>query len=237
MSEITNLLKFCNVPIQQETTHFFINNPDFIYLYSDENEQIETPSIGFVGEPTETKLRFSVVFGESTRDNSALMGPYYYFTNFRNAFRRGGWLSEKQYKNGNSEPQIIDLDNPFNHTTTGGVVRFALFAGVTKYADNNYASLEDESDTKKERLEDPKLDQHKEALMIRISDHDGNWTNAYNSVYVGTNMELDDGNYLDDTPMLVLKDYNQQVPLSYHFVDKRTLGDKYCPKNSDYKIM
>lgn len=232
MEEILNSCKFCNVPIQYNTTTFFIQNPQFIYLYNAEtNEQIEIPSAGFVGEPTETKLRFSVIFGESARTKSALMGPYYYFTNFRNAFRRGGWLER-------SDKDIIDLDNPNNHAPNGGIVRFALFAGTTKYVDNDPGSpFEDKSSTKKARLEDPSLDRRKEALTIRISDHDGLWANVDDSVYVGYNLELDDGTTLEDTPMLVLKDYDQQVPLSYHFIDKKTLGKTFDPNNNEYKIL
>jgi len=222
MDEIVNTSKFCHIPIHEETSSFFIQNSQFIYLYTDDDQQIEIPSVGFMGEPTEAKLKFSVVFGESTRTKSALMGPYYYFTNFRNAFRRGGWM-ENDIKNTKS--------------LKGGLVRFALFAGTTKYIENNINDEEDRSDIKKERLEDNNLDRHKEALTIRISDHDGLWTNMYNSVYVSNKLELDDGSYLEDTPILVLKDYEQQVPLSYHFIDKTTLGDKYDPNDFNYRIM
>jgi hypothetical protein len=232
MDEMLNSCKFCNIPIQNDTTSFFIQNPQFIYLYDTENdEQIEIPSVGFVGKTTETKLKFTVVFGESACTRSALMGSYYYFTNFRNAFRSGGWLENKG-------DNIIDIDNPDNLATNGGIVRFALFSGTTKYIDNHPDSPEDKSNIKQTLLSNPNIDfRRKEALTIRISDHDGVWSNEYNSVYIGSNLELDDGSYLEDTPILVLKDYDQQVPLSYHFVDKKTIGDKFDPNNYDYKIM
>jgi len=47
-------------------------------------------------------------------------------------------------------------------------------------------------------------------------------------------MELDDGSFLDDVPMFVLKEYNQQTPLSCHFIDK---GEKYEEKNNSYTIL
>ena len=63
------------------------------------------------------------------------------------------------------------------------------------------------------------LDNKKEILTLRISDHDGLWTSTYDSAYLG-NLELDDGSFLDNTPMIVLKEYNQQVPLSYQLIKK-----------------
>jgi hypothetical protein len=37
--------------------------------------------------------------------------------------------------------------------------------------------------------------------------------------------------------MIVLKDYNQQVPLSYHFIDKKNLGEKFDDCNNAYSIL
>jgi hypothetical protein len=61
-----------------------------------------------------------------------------------------------------------------------------------------------------------------ERLTMRISDHDGNWVQNYDSVYLGE-VELDNGILLD-RPILVVKEYKQQIPLSYHFIDKRTIN-------------
>ena len=61
---------------------------------------------------------------------------------------------------------------------------------------------------------------------MRISDHDGNWTNDADSCYLG-NIELDNGDRLKNTPMIVLKNYNQQIPLSYHYISKSCLKETY----------
>ena len=50
----------------------------------------------------------------------------------------------------------------------------------------------DNSDIKKERLEDPDLDKNMEILIMRISDHDGKWTENYDSAFLGK-IELDNG--------------------------------------------
>ena len=70
-----------------------------------------------------------------------------------------------------------------------------------------------------------------ERLKLRISDRDGEWAQNYDSAYLGR-VELDNGELIDD-PVLVVKEYKQQIPLSYHFIDNHTLD-----KNSnEYSIM
>jgi hypothetical protein len=84
-----------------------------------------------------------------------------------------------------------------------GVVRFALFIENQKMIQNLPI---DNSEIKKE-----------EVLLNRISDHNGNWATDYDSAYIG-NISLDDGNYLKNTPIIVVRDYEQQVSLSYHYI-------------------
>jgi hypothetical protein len=74
-----------------------------------------------------------------------------------------------------------------------------------------------------------------EQLTMRISDYDGKWTDMYDSVQIGI-IELDNGEKLKETPILVVKNYEQQVPLSYHYIDKKLLGNTYAD-DKDYMIM
>lgn len=69
-----------------------------------------------------------------------------------------------------------------------GIVRFALFMEKTKWIEN-ITSAEEE----------------------HLSDH---WARDYDSAYIG-NLLLDD---MKDTPIIVVRDYEQQVPLSYHYI-------------------
>jgi hypothetical protein len=98
-------------------------------------------------------------------------------------------------------------------------VRFAVFTGKTKYIENNSNDPTDESEIKQKLLS---IQPNTEHLTIRITDYDGKWANNYDSVYLG-HVELDDGTCFIHNNVLVLKNYNQQVPLSYHFIDKKTL--------------
>lgn len=199
IDEITNNKKVCNLDIDNQTHIFFNRNPEFALLLNEYEEPYEIPLVAFVGKP-ENKLNFTYVFGETTKDKNAILGPYYYFTNFLTAINDG-------YKF-HSEPK-----------NNCGIVRIAIFMGKTKYIENFPNDEIDTSEIKKERLNDSKLNLPTEQLTMRISDHDGKWSQQFDSCYLGK-VTLDNGIYLENTNLYVVKNYNQQVPLSYHFINK-----------------
>ena len=114
-------------------------------------------------------------------------------------------------------------------------MRFALFLGRMKVVENLPNDEIDISEIKKERINDVSLDKNIELLTMRISDHDGKWSNFYDSVFLGK-IELDNGEHLKNTPIYVLKDYEQQIPLSYHFIDNSYLKERY-DENTEYLIL
>lgn len=183
IDEIVNTNKVCNAPIHPNVTDFFVQNSCMLYLYDKQNNAYETPVVAFVGKSTRSKLEFTHMFGESPKDRTAMLGPYFYFTSYQHA------------------------------RLEGGVVRFALFVGKTKIIENMPNDPPDDSLTKQMRLKDSTLDQAKETLLMRVTDYDGKWAKEYDSVYLG-NIELDDGTYMKHAPLLVVKDYHQQCPLS-----------------------
>ena len=62
---------------------------------------------------------------------------------------------------------------------------------------------------------------------MRITDYDGKWAEEYDSCYLG-HIELDNGEYLKGTPILAVKEYNQQIPLSYHYNKKIAKKNEYA---------
>lgn len=199
IDEIVHHRNLCNMTIDDEVRTFLIDNNDLYNLEDENNNNYTIPVVGFVAVPG-NKLEFTYMFGTIKSDKNGILGPYFYFTDFNNAFNEG-----RRYKK-------------------GGMVRFAIFMDSVKYIENFPNDPIDESDTKKMRLNDDNLDNRMEQLTIRISDHDGNWAQNYSSVYLG-NVELDDGSKYDKK-LLVIKDgYEQQTPLSYHYVDKNNLNN------------
>ena len=233
IDEIINHFYICNMMISSETVNFFINNDSINYLYNDKNEVYENPIVGYVGKQTPEKTNFVFTFGESAKNKSAILGPYYYFTDFNHAIRQGAW--SHNYKPEHIYDKLV-TDNENGRYAKGGIIRFALFTGKTKYIENMPNSSIDDSDMKKQRLNDTCLNQNYEVQTLRISDHDGIWANTYDSAYLG-NIELDDGSFVQGTPMIVLKEYNQQVPLSFHYIDKNKLNDKFESNSDNYAIV
>jgi len=233
IDEILNHRNICNIPIHPEITEFFIKNESINFLYDEKNEAYEIPIVGYVGKSTPEKTNFGLIFGVSVNDKSAILGPYYYFTDFCHAIRQGGWSSN--YKPEYFFNKLI-TDNENGRYEKGGIIRFALFTGRTKYIENMPNSVIDKSEIKKQRLDDPTLNQTYEKMTLRISDHDGEWSKTYDSVYLGI-IELDDGSLLQEVPSIVLREYNQQIPLSCHYIDKHTIGEKFNANNDSYKIV
>ena len=50
----------------------------------------------------------------------------------------------------------------------------------------------------------------------------GKWTENYDSAFLG-NVELDNGKILNIS-LIVLKEYNQQIPLSFHYIRNKKLN-------------
>lgn len=204
VDEIVNHKNICNIKIEENVTNLFAFNDKLCFLNNENDESYEIPIVAFVPD-YKCNASFKSVFGEPAQNKNAILGPYFYFTNFSNAFKRD------------------DYDC---------IVRFALFMGKVKYIENHINDPIDESKVKQIRLEDSSFDQNLERLTMRITDHDGNCANTFDSAYLG-NTELDNGEYMKDTPVIVLRTYEQQMPLGYHYINKKTIDGDKC----DYAIL
>uniref|UniRef100_A0A6C0ES18 Uncharacterized protein n=1 Tax=viral metagenome TaxID=1070528 RepID=A0A6C0ES18_9ZZZZ len=231
IDEIVNTNNVCNFAVDRRVTELFTINKEFCFLFDKNQEKYSLPIVGYVGI-NEKMLNFTYIFGVSAKDKNAILGPSYYFTNYQNAIKQGGWSENEtpEFRHGK-----LLTDNDKGRYIKGGIVRFALFLNKTKIADNFQNEYLDISSTKYDRLKDNNLDVNYERLTVRISDHDGKWREEYDSVYLGK-IELDNGTLVKNSPLIVIKDYNQQTPLSYHYINKKYLKDTY-DENTNYVIM
>jgi hypothetical protein len=240
IDEIVNKNKVCDIPISDDVTDFFMNNNEFIYFKNAKEEQIEIPSVVYTGSH-EKALHFNFTFGNRPSDNNAILSSGFYFTTYTNAFRQGGWSSDYKLEFKYGEKITEDeSDNDTGKYNKGGIIRYALFLGNNLVKMNYPNDTIDESDIKKAKLINTENCENNgdyiyEKMTLRISDHDGLWKQNYDSVYLGK-IELDNGDYLKDAPLYVVKDYYNHTPLSYHHINKRTLGDSF-DENGDYQIM
>lgn len=226
--EIINQKHICNFKIDDCVTDFFMNNIDLLFLSDTNNLNYEIPIVAYSGQP-ENKLNFTYVFGVTKKTENAFMGPYYYFTDYNNSIKEGGWsLTNKPLIKGDK----LITENEYGKYIKGGIVRFAIFLKINKIVMNHINDSYDESLIKQELLKNNFI---YESLTMRISDYDSIWTQQYDSVYIGK-LELDNGTFIKNYPTWVLKNYEQQFPLSYHYINKETLGEQF-QENVNYLIM
>lgn len=195
MDEITNTKQIYDKNIDNNVTDLFIENPEFIFLKNENNNKYEIP-ISVYQCVEEKRLSFTFMFGITKSDNNAIMGPYFYFSNYINTIEK---IKKKEGKY--------------------GIIRSGIFLGSMKVPMN---FLEDETDVSLFKKELVKQNNKEAVLTWRISDHDGEWSNIYDSVYLGRT-ELDDGSLLKDTPIWVIKNHCQQYSLSYKIINKKII--------------
>jgi hypothetical protein len=257
VDEILNYGHICNIPIDRKTQEFFSNNRELLFLYDGDMKYYESPVIAYTGT-YDKNLYFKYLFGQSATSKEDItklypyMGPYFYFTNFVNAVHQGGWVTSsyennvvlKETKTSKEEfiemmqkryKDIVSIDDNGRYGQCG-IVRHALFLGKTLVKLNYPEDKVDVSPIKKQLLEKEYGNQGWEKLTERITDYDGSWSNFYDSVFIGL-VELDNGEVMDGVPIWVTKEYSQQVSLSYHYIDKKTMGYEFDDVFNTYSIL
>jgi len=189
VDEIMNKGHVCGIKIDSKLTNFFLLNQQFITIRNDLGQKIEHPVACYIKEKI-SKLNFTHYFGLSKMEiGAAFLGPYYYLTDFDNALYSVN--DEKK-----------------------GLLRFAVFLGKMLVKLNYPDDPIDNSDLKREKLKGSVREQ----LMMRITDYNGLWTDNYDSCFIGK-IKLDNGYILGNTPVFVVKNYEQHFSLTYHYIN------------------
>ena len=118
----------------------------------------------------------------------------------------------------------------------GGIVRFAMFLGRCRAFFLNGA--EDRSELSMYWAnQDPLV---KAKLSLR--DINGNWTRYFNSAYVGeynfnVSGDGDGGKSKKRASGWAIKEYDNQIPLSYHEIVMTNVPEKYDNEFNDYVLL
>jgi hypothetical protein len=140
------------------------------------------------------------VFGVSKRSTYATLGPYYYFASYETAMKYAIFsVSGKPFE---IDGKYITIDDK-GRFDKGGLVRFVVFTGKMKlYDDKGKADIINKVNIKKE----PEF----------------SWVDDYNSAFTGVfelKDESDKHKNIYISAKYAVKQYNQQVPLTYHYVN------------------
>jgi hypothetical protein len=218
-SEIVNYKKVLNFDIDSFSTKFLLENNKLMFLYDDEGNIYETPEVGYYGNYYK-KIASVASLGLSRQSIYSSFGPYYYFSTYTHAMRNAIW--NPSYKPMKVLDEYITIGERGRYTK-GGIVKFALFVGKTKMLMGRSFDKPDESHISQElALKNDFIKQ-----MAKLRDTDGRWTEEYNSIRIGSHsIKLKDNPIIYTDPMIALKEYEQQVPLEYYYVDTEQVNEE-----------
>lgn len=229
IDELVNSREVCgNFLVDTNTTQFFQENPEFVYLQNELGENYEIPVVAYVGTVS-SRSNFISIFGEGQSDPKSIFGPHYYFYDYNDsvkmAFQKCGTL-----KKDNKPTTIMNWLNNEPIQENIAVIRIALFLGKTKIVEN---SIKDSSKTSLDMLKEDytcSTKNHRELMnTLFIADREGKWTENYDSLFLGKGIDIED-EFNKNT--YVVKEYEQQMVLSCHFLDSENYSenDRYYIK-------
>jgi hypothetical protein len=210
--EILNIKTVLNFSIHRTVYSMFYKKPILISLFDINDEKILIPYIGYFGSYY-TYVTFIATFGIPKQGPMSNLGPYYYFNTYHGAGRWAIWSASRKSMIVNNETITSDDSGVYKR---GGIVRFAVFGLNMKYFLNRKDDPEDKSKISQELAE--KVPFIKNTLKIR--DVDGKWADNYDMAYIGSTLiKSDDHPDRRLSIQIAVRDYYQQMALSYHYVD------------------
>lgn len=220
--EIINKKKNLTFSIDESVINFFLMNSSFIYLKNKEGDIYEMPIVAYYGNYYK-RTAFAATIGHTTEGPYAQHGPYYHFNSYKRAMRYACWAVS--YKPIEIDGEFI-TNNDDGKYIKGGLVKYAIFL-------HNYCTmitLVEKSKDKKSIIITKNIDQ----LTGDIDDTNFkyNWVSEYNSLVSCRYLkdEKDDSTIKEyQDPTYILKDYIQQFPLEYYYVNT----DKITSTNID----
>lgn len=242
IDELINTQKVCgNVHIDESVVQFFHDNSEFIYLQNSEMENFEIPVIAYVGT-SGSNANFVSIFGEGKSDCKSMFGENYYFYDYQHAVKMA---MDKYFEKKEKEKETIKVKEIFTwmkdtKPLQGNIIRFALFLGRMKVITNPLDNKPDNSRTTQELLKEDitcAREKHRRIVAyLKISDRDGSWKNEYDSVFLSDEILLDDESAHFHGTTYVVKEYEQQIPLTCHFLDAETMNKSWKKQEIYYII-
>ncbi|NDB80313.1 hypothetical protein EB155_10660, partial [archaeon] len=207
--EIVNIQKILNFTIDRTVYSLFYKKPLLISLFK-KNNKLSSPVIGYLGGYY-TYIAFAAAFGVPKQLPTASLGPYYYFSDYHGAGRWAIWSYNRKQMIVNDEDITL---NEFGVFKKGGIARYAFFGDKIRYFLNRESDPEDDSKISQELANEDLF--YKETLKVR--DVSAKWADNHDMAYIGSFL-LDNTGPRRYNINFAIRDFEQQVPLTYHYVD------------------
>jgi hypothetical protein len=208
-SEIINFGSVYNIKINENVKELFFDLPELGVLHdAHKKKPYSLPDAIYSGSFLENVV-FSSFFGPSKKYIKSIGRSCFYFNiGFKNAFLDGGWVNDMFY----TPEDVIDKNSRFKKYLKGGIIRYVLFpeSFISIEANNNDIVItEDLINT---------LNTCKQIYIVKREDT----KNEENEMNV----------------VLLVRDHDSFVPLSYCEIDMKSIGDKYdINKLENYKLI
>ena len=216
IDEICNHNKILNFPVHESVYNLFYNNPCLIHLKNRKGQYIETPFVLYNGEYF-NKLPYLYIIGLKSSTH-ATFGPFYYFTDYMGAFRRGGWSTN--YKMIKINNKLITDENGMYKK--GGIIRYSAFLGKSRII------LNDKNDNYRQSIINDDFKKRKEVI--------GKWAKKYDSI-VANKIKIDKEIYYNQFPYIVTKNLENINALTIHEIDMSSLKANWDPLYTGYRIL
>ena len=207
LDEICNYKKILTFPVHPSVYSLFYTNPVLLYLTS-ENKRVPIPCVGYYGNYYKFIPIIAAMGSQNSVRGQLTNTEFKFFSSFRKAIRYGSW--SPLYKERIAYNKIVtDIDGKYNR---GGIVRFAIFLEkVYVPIDKSYNDIS--------MLMGPKQ----------------KWDDKYNSLFIGS-VDYDETK-ININPEYILTDDSQYMSLTYHEIDKKTVGPNWDPTSNSYNIL
>lgn len=212
-SELVNYKKVLSFDVDDNVTQFFLNNSTLLYVYDNTLNPYESPVVGYYGGYYK-QISTVVALGLKREKPYASFGPFYYFGDYKQAMRYAIWSSLKKPMEVNGKLITKDEEGKYEK---GGLVRFVLFTGKMKIMMGRPEDPDDDSDISIKGQKDNEFIK----ATLKFRDNNGKWIKEYNSIGYGKQNIYLKSKHKEITlnPMIALKDYEQQIPLGYYYVN------------------
>ena len=211
-SEIVNEKKYLNIDIHDNVVSFFLDNPDFLYIKDPIGNIHATPIVGYYGNSSKS-IAYTAVFGR-TRSAQRRYGSFYYFGTYAEGMRYAVWTMN--YKPLIVSNKSITVDKKGRYER-GGLVRFILFMNnVNAFLDRESDPIIDINETYDN---DDAQAKFVRSNTQKVRDTTGKWSENYDTIFNGRIYKKKGDKDVDLKPLIVVKKYDQQIPLTYYYVD------------------
>ena len=243
-SEIFNEHQMLNYSISESVVALFNQNPEIMHLKV-RGKTLESPIACYAGKHF-NYVSYMAAFGMKKASTRAHFGPYYYFVGFMDSMKYACYSIRaphventrgKHTKQLKFNPHVLAdgtslTMNEYGKHTQGGIARFAVFLGRCRAFFMN--GEEDRSELSMFWAKQDPLVMAKLALR----DINGDWTRYFNAAYVGEYTFVDlDKRKSKRAAGWTIKEYDNQIPLSYHEIDMTNVPDEYDPSFTNYVLL